>query len=542
MTQLPTGTVTFLFTDIEGSTRLLRELGDAYADVLEEHRRVLREAFARNGGVEFGTEGDAFFVAFARASDAVNAAGDAQQALADTAVRVRMGIHTGEPVVTNDDYVGVDVHCVARIAAAAHGGQVLLSEQAARLVDVRLRDLGVHRFKDMEAPERVYQLGDASFPPLRTSAQRALPRAATALVGREREAAEVAAMVREDGAVVVTLVGPGGVGKTRLALQVAHELAEQFADGSVWVPLGTVADPALVVPTIRQALGSDSDAARPLADVSVLLVLDELERVVAAAPDIAALLREAPRTRVLATSREPLRLSMERQYPVAPLTDVEAVELFRRRAVAVRPTFEPDDAVAEICRRLDGLPLAIELAAARVNVLPPREIAKRLDRRLPLLAGGPADAPARHRTLRSTIEWSYDVLDDREQTAFTRLAVFASCSLDAAERVAEVDLETLSSLVEKSLVQEHDGRFTMLQIVREFARDRLEDLGEGEAIARRHATYFVELGETRAVRSSWSRKGNGSSACVPSTRTSGSRWRGHTKPARSSWACASRQH
>lgn len=492
---LPAGTVTFLFTDIEGSTRLLAELGAPYTDVLAEHHRVLRRTFERHGGVETGTAGDAFFAAFRRASDAVNAAVEAQRVLAATHVRVRMGIHTGEPEITADGYVGMDVHRAARITAAGHGGQVLVSEQTARLVDAELRDLGVHRLKDIALPERIYQLGHETFPPLRTQSRRTLPAAATPLVGRGRETADVAALVRDPDAPVVTVVGPGGVGKTRVALEVAHELVDELADGCAWVSLGSVTDASLVVPTIRQALGAEGETGPALADLSLLLVLDDAERVVEAAPDIAVFLREAPRMRALVTSRQPLRLSRERQYPLAPLAGAAAEELFRRRAVAVKPTFVPDDAVGEICRRLDGLPLAIELAAARVNVLPPREIARRLDRRLPLLTSGPADAPARQRTLQSTIEWSYDLLDEAERTTFARLGTFASWSLEAAEEVAETGLDTLASLVEKSLAQEHDGRFSMLETVREYALDRLAERSESDALARSHARYFVELAE-----------------------------------------------
>ena len=493
--RLPGGTVTFLFTDIEGSTRLLHELGDAYADVLAEHHRLLESAFGRRGGVVFGMEGDALFVAFARASDALDAAAEGQAALAGTGVRVRMGMHTGEPVVTGQGYVGKDVHRVARIAAAAHGGQVLLSEEAARLVDTPLRDLGRHRLKDFPAPTRIFQLGDATFPPLRTAMQRALPSARTPLVGRNREIAEVGELVCRSGAAVVTLVGPGGVGKTRLALAVAGAVEREFTEGAVWVGLGGTNDPALAVPTIAQAIGNEADSTASRGDLSLLVVLDDVDGVVAAAGEIARFLDDAPRMRVLATSRQPLRLSGERQYPVDPLPLVEAEELFRTRAAAVRPEVRADEAAAEICRRLDGLPLAIELAAARVNVLSPAEIARRLDRRLALLTAGPADAPLRQRTLRSTIEWSYDLLSEPEQTAFARLAVFTSWSLDAAEEVAGVEFETLAALVEKSLVQERCGRFAMLETVREYARDLLAERGESREVARRHAEYFVELAE-----------------------------------------------
>jgi class 3 adenylate cyclase len=331
MRQLPTGTVTFLFTDIEGSTRLLHELGERYADVLVEHRRVLREAFERHGGAEVDTQGDAFFVAFHRASDALAAAAEAQRALAAGPVRVRMGVHTGEPVVTSEGYVGVDVHKGARIAAAGHGGQVLVSEQTARLIQpsnsLLLTDLGAHRLKDLTAPERLYQLGEREFPPLRTLNQTNLPVQPTPFLGRERELAELVELVQRDEVRLLTLTGPGGTGKTRLALQAAAELADAFADGVFLVTLAPVSDPELVLPTIAQTLGVREQAAerltetlkRELAEKQLLLLLDNFEQVEAAASLVADLLASVRRLKVVATSRAPLHIAAEHEYAVSPL-------------------------------------------------------------------------------------------------------------------------------------------------------------------------------------------------------------------------------
>jgi class 3 adenylate cyclase len=405
--QLPSGTVTFLFTDIEGSTRLLHELGERYADVLAEHRRVLREAFSRHGGVEVDTQGDAFFVAFARAGDAVAAAGEAQDALATGPVRVRIGVHTGEPVVTEEGYVGTDVHRGARIMGAGHGGQVLLSETTRQLLDTteELRELGDHRLKDLTAPQRLYQLGDGDFPPLRTLYRTNLPIQPTPLVGRERELEEAGALVRSHR--LLTLTGPGGSGKTRLALQLAAEAVEQFPDGAFWVPLQAIRDPALVERAIGTSVGADDGLIEYVANKRLLMLLDNFEQVIEAAPTISSLLAGTPNANVLVTSREPLHVESEQRYPVEPLPEDDAAVLFVERARAVAPGFPPAAAVGEICRRLDGLPLAIELAAARVALLDPDELLARLDRRLPLLASRSRDVPARQRTLRATIEWSY---------------------------------------------------------------------------------------------------------------------------------------
>jgi predicted ATPase/class 3 adenylate cyclase len=495
MAELPTGTVTFLFTDIEGSTKLLHELGDRYADVLAEHRRIVRDAFAAHDGVEVDTQGDAFFVAFARATDAVAAAAESQRELAEGPVRVRMGIHTGEPVRTDEGYVGMDVHRAARIAAAGHGGQVLVSQTSRELLDGQsLRDLGEHRLKDLTAAQRLFQLGNGDFPPLKTLNRTNLPVAATALVGREQELSELRALLT-DGARLVTLTGAGGSGKTRLAVQVAAELSEDFDRGVFFVPLAPVQDAALVTPTIEQALGVQEIA--ELADAEALIVLDNMEHLLSAVGDVSSLLTKAPRVKLLATSRAPLRLSGEHEYALDPMDQREAVDLFLQRARAVRRDVVLDDAVSEICRRLDGLPLALELAASRVKVLDPPLLLGRLERRLPLLTGGPRDAPERQQTLRSTIEWSYELLDAPLQAALRRLSVFAgSFSLEAAESVTETDLEELAALIDWSLVKPSgEGRFFMLETIREFAAELLEEDVDHERFHDLHLGFFLRLVE-----------------------------------------------
>ncbi|HEV8602830.1 MAG TPA: adenylate/guanylate cyclase domain-containing protein [Gaiellaceae bacterium] len=454
MPELPTGTVTLLFTDIEGSTRLLHELGERYADVLSEHRRVLREAFSRHGGVEVDTQGDAFFVAFARAGDAVAAAGEAQYALTNGPVRVRIGVHTGEPVVTEEGYVGADVHRAARIMGAGHGGQVLLPETTRQLLDTtaELRELGDHRLKDLTAPQRLYQLGDGDFPPLRTLYRTNLPIQPTPLVGRERELEEAGALVRSHR--LLTLTGPGGSGKTRLALQLAAEAVAQFPDGVFWVPLQALRDPALVERAIGASVGADNGLIEHVANKRLLVLLDNFEQLIEAAPVVSSLLAGTLNAKVLVTTREPLHIEPEQRYQVEPLPDDDAAVLFVERAQAVILGFRPTQAVGEICRRLDGLPLAIELAAARVALLDPDELLARLDRRLPLLGSRSRDAPARQRTLRATIEWSHELLEPDEQELFCRLAVFrGSFSLEAAEAVCDADLDALESLVVKNLVR-----------------------------------------------------------------------------------------
>jgi predicted ATPase len=488
---LPTGTVTFLFTDIEGSTRLLAELGDAYADVLAEHRRVLREAFARHSGVEVDTQGDAFFVAFARASDALAAAREAQAAL-DGPLRVRMGMHTGEPIVTSEGYVGIDVHRAARIAAVGHGGQVLVSQSTRELVDAdSLRDLGEHRLKDLTAPERIYQLGDGDFPPLRSLNTTNLPVASSALVGREQELDAIRALL-SDSVRLVTLTGPGGTGKTRLALQTAGELVEEFVGGVFFIPLSGVQDAALVPSTITTTVGVHDLG--ELRDRQALIVLDNFEHLLDAAPSVADLLRGASHAKVLTTSRAPLRLEGEREYPVDPLPDGDAVILLTERARAMRPDFVPDDATREICRRLDGLPLALELAASRLRSLSSGALLERLERRLPVLTSGRRDVPERQRTLRATIEWSYDLLDAHLQEIYARLGVFATFTLDAAEQVAEATLADIDALVEASLLKPMRGdRFLMLETIREFALERVAASGEEDDVRLRHAEHFADV-------------------------------------------------
>ncbi len=490
MRELPSGTVTLLFTDIEGSTRLLHEFGERYAEVLAEHRRALRDAFSRHGGVEVDTQGDAFFLAFARASDAVAAAGEAQDALAGGPVRVRIGIHTGEPIVTEEGYVGVDVHRAARIMGAGHGGQVLLSEATQRLLDSteELRDLGEHRLKDFEEPVSLYQLGETSFPPLKTISNTNLPRPASSFVGREREVEEVASLLR-DGARLLTLTGPGGTGKTRLAIEAASELVPGFKAGVFWVGLAPLRDPALVSDEVAQTLGAKGGVADHIGERELLLVLDNLEQVVDAAPELASLVEACPNLKLLVTSRELLRVRGEVEYPVAPLADQEAVELFCARARA-----EPEEAVHELCRALDNLPLAVELAAARASVLSPKQILERLSDRLDLFKGG-RDADPRQQTLRATIEWSHELLLAEEKLLFARLAVFPGCTLESAEEVAGADLDTLQSLVDKSLLRHTEDRFWMLETIREYAGERLEASGEATDLELRHAEHFLALAE-----------------------------------------------
>ncbi len=490
--ELPSGTVTFLFTDIEGSTRLLHELGSSYVDALAEHRRVIREAFARHGGVEVDTQGDAFFVAFGRAQDALAAAAEAQVALSEGQVRVRMGVHTGEPVVTDEGYVGLDVHRAARIAAVGYGGQVLVSQSTRDLVQSSdLRDLGEHRLKDLTAPEHLYQLGRADFPPLRSLNASNLPVAATPLVGRERELKDLVCLLRE-GPRVVTVTGPGGVGKTRLALQAAAELVGAFAGGVFFVPLASLLDADLVPATIASTLGVRELA--DLGDREALLVIDNVEHLLDAAPGLAELAAAAPTLKLLLTSRSPLRISGEQVYPLDPLPADDAIELFAARARAVVPTFVPDAASREICRRLDGLPLALQLAAARLRSLDTASLLERLDRRLPLLIGGLRDAPERQRTLRATIEWSYDLLDPSLQEAFKRLAVFPTFSLEGAETVADADFDVVDGLVEASLlVHSGSGRYLMLETIRELALELLVESGADAETRNRLLEFLTDI-------------------------------------------------
>jgi predicted ATPase len=487
---LPTGTVTFLFTDVEGSTKLLHELGsEAYAEALAEHRRFMRMAFARHGGVEVDTQGDAFFIAFPTAPRALDAAREAQEALAQGPIQVRMGIHTGTPHMIEGGYVGPDVHKGARIAAAGHGGQVLLSREVRELAEVEVTDLGEHRLKDFAEPVWIFQLGKERFPPLKTISNTNLPRPASSFVGREKEVEEVVSLL-QDGARLLTLTGPGGSGKTRLAIEAAAELVPGFQNGVFWVGLAPLRDPAIVTETIGKTLGAKDGVADHIGEREMLLLLDNLEHVIEAAPELASLVESCPNLKLLATSRELLRVRGEVEYAVPPLAVREAVQLF-----CARSRLEPDESVAELCRRLDNLPLAVELAAARTSVLSPTQILERLPQRLDLLKGG-RDAEARQQTLRSTIEWSYELLSSEEKALFVRLAVFrGGCTLEAAGQVTGADLDTLQSLVEKSLLRHGGDRFWMLETIREYAAERLEASGGAEQVRRRHAEHFLALAE-----------------------------------------------
>jgi predicted ATPase/class 3 adenylate cyclase len=500
---LPTGTVTFLFTDVEGSTRLLDELGaDRYTDVLAEHRRGLRKAFLAHGGVEVDTQGDAFFVAFASAPEALAAAGDAQAALAQGLIRVRMGVHTGTPLVSPEGYVGMDVHRAARMAAAAYGGQVVVSSTTAALAPDGLRDLGEHRFKDLAAPERVWQLGDGEFPPLKSLYRTNLPVPATPFLGREGELTAVTELLMRPDVRLLTLTGPGGTGKTRLALQAAAETAAAFPDGITWVSLAPLRDPALLRATTAKALEVPERPGQPLdeslreavAGKRLLLLLDNAEHLLPdVATDVAELAVAGPQ--MLVTSRERLRVAGEHAYGVPSLTERDARGLFIARARQVDESFVETPAVADLCRQLDDLPLALELAAARTSLFSTEQLLQRLGSRLDLLRGG-RDADPRQATLRATIDWSYELLGEEEKRLFAAFAVFVgSCTFEAAEEVAGADPDTLQSLIDKSLVRrratERGVRYWMLATIQEFAAERLEELADAEELPRRHAAFFA---------------------------------------------------
>jgi predicted ATPase len=501
MRELPSGTVTFLFTDIEGSTRLLHELGaQRYAQELAEHRRVLREAFARNGGVEVDTQGDAFFVAFPTAPGALEAARKAQEALE---LPVRMGLHTGTPLLTEEGYVGPDLHRAARIAAAGHGGQVLASASTAALLEPSnslLLDLGEHRLKDLSAPERIYQAGAGEFPRLKTLYQTNLPVPATPFLGREAELAAVSELLAQDDLRLLTLTGAGGSGKTRLALQAVAAAADEYPQGVWWVPLAEVRDPADVRPAAARALGGGASLDEIVGDRRLLLLLDNFEHVIGAAAGLAPLLEACPRLVLVVTSRERLRVSGEQAYPVPVLARGDSQRLFVARAQAALPEFQPDEHVDELCARLDDLPLAIELAAARTALLTTAQLLERLGKRLDLLRGG-RDAEVRQRTLRATIEWSYELLNADEQELLAALSIFQGpWTLESAERVCEADVEMLESLVDKSLVRlMESGRLFMLETIREFAAERLAR-GRREELLGRLLHALLEIFETGNMR------------------------------------------
>jgi predicted ATPase/class 3 adenylate cyclase len=536
-----------MFTDIEGSTRLARQLGGRWHDVVEEHNRLLRLAIRDAGGLELRTEGDAFFAVFTSALAAVAAATTAQQTIAEDSwpqpVRVRMGLHTGEGIPGGDEYVGLDVHRAARIAAAAHGGQVLLSEATKVLVGdslpegVGVRDLGQHRLKDIPGPTRLYDLIieglPSEFPAPRTlEVPTNLPAPLTSFVGRGHELEKVTQLLRHHR--LLTLTGPGGTGKTRVALEAATRSIKGFADGVFFVDIAPITDAELVVSTIASAAGVREQAGRSLVDTitdhlrdrRVLLLLDNFEQVLDAAPLVEGLLADARAIQFLVTSRAPLRIAGEQEFPVPPLrlpgpgalssvdelSQNESVALFIHRATAVESDFaltrENAAVLAEICSRLDGLPLAIELAASRVRVLTPRAMLDRMHYALPLLAGRSRSLPERQRTLRATIEWSYDLLDEADRALFRRLSTFVGgWSLEAAEAVADplgemgIDILTgVESLIDHSLVLRQDGerqelRFGMLETIREYGLGQLEAAGEADKIRSRHAAYYLSLAE-----------------------------------------------
>jgi len=512
---LPTGTVTFLFTDVEGSTKLLEEIGDeAYADALAEHRRVIRDSCSAEGGVEVDTQGDAFFFAFPSAPAALGAAETFVERLTSGPVQVRVGLHTGTPLLTEEGYVGGDVHRAARIAAAGHGGQVVVSASTASLVEHKLRDLGEHRFKDLSAPERVYQLGEGDFPALKSLYRTNLPVPATLFLGRECELHDIVSLLSADEVRLLTLTGPGGTGKTRLALQAAADAAEHFPDGITWVPLAPLRDPSLLLSTIAQALDVHEEPGTPLVAAltgslkhkKLLVLLDNVEHLLPEAAGDLAQLASTPGPSMLVTSRESLQLQGEQLYPVPTLLESDGVDLFIARARALEPGFDGNGAISELCSRLDNLPLALELAAARTTVFSPGQLLERLSQRLDLLKGG-RDADPRHQTLRATIEWSHDLLDSDEQRLFRSLSVFAGgCTFEAAEEVCRADPDTLQSLLEKSLVRRIDSelgsRYWMLETVRDYAAEQLAASGELELLRNRHLgwTAMATLAQARPAR------------------------------------------
>jgi predicted ATPase len=496
MIEQPSGTVTLVFTDIEGSTRLLLELGEqGYRDVRDRHHRIVRDAFARHAGYEVDNEGDSFFYAFASPSNAISAVSEAMHALEAGPVRIRVGMHTGEPGLDPPKYLGMDVHLAARVMAAGNGGQVLLTSSTRELVDSELVDLGEHRLKDIPEPVWLYQLGEGDFPPVCSLNNTNLPIPASSFLGREEELERGERLLEK--ARLLTVSGPGGVGKTRFAIELASRQIERFPNGVFWVPLASLRDSTLVMESLAHAAGAKGDLAAHIGSRHMLLVIDNLEQVVEAAPELSKLLASCEHLTLLVTSRELLRVEGEVELSLPSLAGGEAEALFCERAQC-----EPSPAIGELCARLDTLPLAIELAAARTRVLTPEQILERLGERLDLLKGG-RDADPRQQTLRATVEWSYDLLTDDEAALFRRLAVFAGGStFDAAEDVADADVDLLQSLVEKSLIRQTDGRIWMLETIRGYAEERLAESGEAAALRRRHLNWVVSLAERLSLTAS----------------------------------------
>ncbi len=547
---LPSGTLTFVFSDIEGSTELLERMGAGYADVLHRYHGLVGRAVAAHAGLVVDTEGDGMFCVFNETSNAAEAAVEIQRALAadqvgrGVEVRARIGLHTGRATVTAEGYVGLDVHRAARIGAAGHGGQILVSSTAqGLLLDLlsrhqwHIRDLGSFALKGLSRAERLYQLeapGLAEqFPPprARRPTQIRLPAQLTSLVGRGRVTGEVASLFSSGEARLVTLTGAGGIGKTRLALAVAEQLSADYPDGVYFVDLSSETDPNRVLVKVAEAAGIpvtgslSESLADSLSNQRVLLVLDNFEQVVEGAPAVAELLARSPGVHALVTSRVALRVGGEHEYQVEPLdvpvdsdadlqsvTTSAAVKLFAERARAVSPGFRITAAnaadVAAIARRLDGLPLAIELAAARLRLLPAGALLDQLMRSFDALGRGPTDLPERQRTLRSTMDWSHELLTNEEQRVFRRLTVFVgSWTLDAAEDVggdaASSVLGAIESLVDKSLVRvdtdaEREPRFRMLVTVRDYGAERLRESGEETAVRDGHATHYLAVAERNA--------------------------------------------
>ena len=541
--ELPTGTVTLLFSDVEGSTTLLHELGaEAYADALAEHRRIVRAACTAEGGVEVDNQGDAFFFAFRSAPAALAAAQAVTGALAAGRVQVRIGVHTGTPLVTEEGYVGDDVHLAARVGASGHGGQVVLSRTTRERVDgLPLTDLGEHRLKDIPEAVSIFQLGSERFPPLKTISNTNLPRPASSFVGRERELRELLATIR--GARLVTLTGPGGSGKTRLALEAATTLVPSYKAGVFWIGLAQLRDPALVSETIAQTLGSKNGLAEHIGERELLLLVDNLEQVIEAAPQLSALLSACANLTMLVTSRELLRVQGEVEYAVPPLASPEAVALFCERS-----RLEPSEEIAELCVRLDQLPLAVELAAARAKALSPRQILERLSQRLDLLESG-RDADPRQQTLRATIDWSHDLLSEEERRVFRALSVFAGVhpgrrrgSLQRRPQHAAVaGREEPAPLLERALLDARDDPRVCARTAGRGRRDRCARPPPRRLLpgaARGATTSHAGL---RAVESFWRGSGKRRTTCgQPSTISSALRRRTQRVRRSCSWRSGGR--